>query len=141
LIYLDTCILAPFYWTESLSTAVVQLFQQHETLVISELSEVELLSALSRRVRMQEINHVDAIAISDLFQNHLETGFYNRLTLTSQHYQIAKNWMQQFDTPLRTLDALHLAIASDLSIPLITADFGLAKSAERLNVAVQILQP
>jgi uncharacterized protein len=52
LIYLDTSVLAPFYWTEASSDGVEQLFQQYEPLIISELSEVELISALSRRVRM-----------------------------------------------------------------------------------------
>ncbi len=141
MIYLDTSILAPFYWTEALSESVAALFQQNEMLVISELSDVELVSALSRRVRMQEIDRADAVTIVDRFQNHVSIGFYNRLTVTSQHYQIAKSWMQKFDTPLRTLDALHLAIAYQGSIPLITADLGLAKSAERLNVNVQLLQP
>jgi uncharacterized protein len=141
LIYLDTSVLAPFYWTEALSTSVLNLFQQHETLVISELSEVELLSALSRRVRMQEIDLADANTIADRFQAHLDARFYTRITLTSRHYQIAKNWMQQFDTPLRTLDALHLAIASELNVPIITADIGLAKSARRFHLQVQILTP
>jgi uncharacterized protein len=141
LIYLDTSVIAPFYWPEATSAAVVQIFQQHETLIISELSEVELLSALSRRVRMQEIDRADAIAIADRFQEHLNIAFYTRLTVTSKHYQIAKHWMQQFDTPLRTLDALHLAIATDLAIPLVTADLGLGKSAEQFNVVVQVLTP
>jgi uncharacterized protein len=141
LIYLDTSVLAPFYWPETTSAAVVQLFQRHESLIISELSEIELLSALSRRVRMREIDRTDAIAIAERLQEHLNTTFYTRLTVTSKHYQIAKSWMQQFDTPLRTLDALHLAIAFDLAIPIVTADIGLAKSAERFSVTVQILNP
>jgi uncharacterized protein len=138
---LDTSVLAPFYWPEATSAAVVQLFQQHETLIISELSEVELLSALSRRVRMQEIDRVDAIAIAERFQEHLNIAFYTRLTVTAKHHQAAKHWMQQFDTPLRTLDALHLAISADLAIPLVTADIGLAKSAEQFNVVVRVLTP
>jgi uncharacterized protein len=139
LIYLDTSVLAPFYWTEAISDAVEQLFEQHERLVISELSEVELISALSRRVRMGEIDRADASAIAARFQAALDAEFYQLVTVTPLHYQTAKQWMQQFDTPLRTLDALHLAIASGLSIPLVTADLGLGKSATSLNVDVQVL--
>lgn len=139
MIYLDTSVLAPFYWTEAISDAVEQLFEQHERLVISELSEVELISALSRRVRMGEIDRADASAIAARFQAALDAEFYQLVTVTPLHYQTAKQWMQQFDTPLRTLDALHLAIASGLSIPLVTADLGLGKSATSLNVDVQVL--
>jgi uncharacterized protein len=141
LIYLDTSVLAPFYWTEASSDAVEQLFQQYEPLIISELSEVELISALSRRVRMGEIDRSDAVAISARFQADLDAAFYQRVTVTPRHYAMAKQWMRQFDTPLRTLDALHLAIAAELSMPLITADIGLARSAASLNVAIQVLQP
>jgi uncharacterized protein len=141
LIYLDTSVLAPFYWTEALSEPVAQLFQQHDCLVISELSDVELLSALSRRVRMGEIDRSVAQAIATKFQADLDAEFYELVGVTSQHYRIAKSWMQRFDTPLRTLDALHLAIASELSISMVTADVGLARSAVHLNVAAQVLQP
>jgi uncharacterized protein len=141
LIYLDTSVLAPFYWTEAMSDEVADLFQQSQTLMISELSEVELISALSRRVRMKEIEREDAIAIVNQFQMHITTGLYEKLSITPQHYQIAKAWIQHFDTPLRTLDALHLAVANEQQVPLITADIGLARSAMNLNVNVQLLTP
>jgi uncharacterized protein len=126
LIYLDTSVLAPFYWTEASSDAVEQLFQQYAPLIISELSEVD---------------RGDAVAIAARFQADLDAAFYQLVTVTPRHYAMAKQWMQQFDTPLRTLDALHLAIASELSMPLVTADIGLARSAASLNVAIQVLQP
>jgi uncharacterized protein len=141
LIYLDTSILAPFYWTEASSDTVEQLFQQYAPLIISELSEVELISALSRRVRMGDIDRADAGAIAAQFQADLDAAFYQRVPVVTHHYTVAKQWMQQFDTPLRTLDALHLAIASELAIPLVTADIGLARSAASLSVAVQVLSP
>jgi uncharacterized protein len=141
LIYLDTSILAPFYWAEAMSKPVTELFQQSQTLLISELSEVELMSALSRRVRMKEIERENAIAIANQFQAHITIGLYEKLPITTQHYQIAQSWIQNFDTPLRTLDALHLAVANEQQVPLITADIGLARSAVNLNVNVQLLTP
>jgi uncharacterized protein len=59
----------------------------------------------------------------------------------SVHYTLARNWIAQFETPLRTLDALHLAIAFTHQIPLVTADEGLGVSAEALGVEVRILRP
>jgi predicted nucleic acid-binding protein len=143
LIYLDTSVLAPFYWTEAMTNSVADLFQQSQTLIISELSEVELMSALSRRVRMKEIEREDAIAIAivNQFQMHITSGLYEKLPITIQHYQTAKSWIQHFDTPLRTLGALHLAVANEQQVPLITADVGLARSAVSLNINVQLLTP
>ncbi len=90
---------------------------------------------------MGEIDRDVAQAIATKFQADLDAEFYELAVVTSQHYQIAKHWMQRCDTPLRTLDALHLAIAAERSITLITADVGLARSAVTLNVAAQLLQP
>ena len=38
------------------------------------------------------------------------------------HYHLAREWISRFTTPLRTLDALHLAVASQNNIRLVTAD-------------------
>ena len=57
MIYLDTSVLAPFYWTEALTEKVEALFLAEVELSISYLVEVELISSLSRRVRMGEIEH------------------------------------------------------------------------------------
>jgi uncharacterized protein len=140
LIYLDTSTLAPFYWAEANSNQVENLFRQNKELIISELSEVEFGSALSRRVRMQEIAREDAARIFGRFQADLDAELYELVPVSSRHYVMAKHWMKQCNTPLRTLDALHLAIASDLEIPLVTADLGLAKSAEHLQITIQLLQ-
>jgi hypothetical protein len=56
LIYLDTSVIAPFYWAEALSDTVEQLLRIETEPRLSQLVEVELFSALSRRVRMGEIS-------------------------------------------------------------------------------------
>jgi uncharacterized protein len=49
LIYLDTSVLAPLYWTEALSDAVEALLSdEYLEPAISQLVEVEFVSALSR---------------------------------------------------------------------------------------------
>jgi predicted nucleic acid-binding protein len=140
LIYLDTIVLAPFYWAEALSDVVEALLRQEAKLGVSQLVEVELCSALSRRVRMGEIERDAAQAIANRFQTDLSSGFYMQLVLEPIHYDMARDWIRRFDTPLRTLDALHLAIATSHSIPLVTADEGLAVSADVLGVEVRVLR-
>ncbi|TSA09638.1 MAG: PIN domain-containing protein [Deltaproteobacteria bacterium] len=55
------------------------------------------------------------------------------------HYRLARDWMGQFNTSLRTLDALHLAVASSEGLTLVTADEGLAKAAKALAVNALLL--
>jgi len=75
LIYLDTSVVAPFYWAEALSDEVEELLRQEAELRISPLVEVEFCSALYRRVRMAEIEPNEAQAIATRFQNDLNGGF------------------------------------------------------------------
>jgi uncharacterized protein len=139
LIYLDTSVVAPFYWQEQLSDTVQTLLGNESEVALSQLVEVELFSALSRRVRMGEISQDQAGVIAERFETHVDYGFYTRLSVEGLHYSLAKEWIRRFDTPLRTLDALHLAIASSQGICLITADRGLAGSAEAFGVEVRLL--
>jgi uncharacterized protein len=140
LIYLDTSVVAPLYWAEALSDTVEQLVLSETELVLSQLVEVELVSALSRRVRMREISQEDATAIVKRFQADLDGGFYTRVAMEAIHYHIARKWISQFETSLRTLDALHLAVAFQNNIRLITADEALTTNAEVLGVDVLLLK-
>jgi hypothetical protein len=140
LIYLDTSLVAPFYWQEALSNLVEELLEHEPSPSLSQLVEVELFSAISRRVRMGEISQEQAMAIAACIQTHIDNGFYIRLTVEPTHYSLAREWISRFDTPLRTLDALHLAIAVSNEICLFTADQGLANSAEAIGVEVQLIE-
>ncbi len=50
---------------------------------------MELVSALSRRVRMREISQDDAAAIVQSFQTDINSGFYTCITLEMIHYHCA----------------------------------------------------
>jgi uncharacterized protein len=90
LIYLDTSVVVPFYWSEALSDTVQELLRTENEPGLSQLVEVELFSALSRRVRMREISQEEARAIANRFQTHLDNDFYLRIPLESIHYQLAR---------------------------------------------------
>jgi uncharacterized protein len=139
LIYLDTSIIVPAYCREPLSDRVDELLRQATDLAISNLTEVELYSALSRKVRQRELTLDEAQQISIDFQIDLDSGIYQRLSVEAIHYQLAREWVSQFNTVLRTLDALHLAIASGYEVPVVTGDVGLAQSGRSLGLAVELI--
>ena len=141
MIYLDTSVIAPFYWSEDLSNIVERLLRTETERGLSQLVEVELYSALSRKVRMRQISQAEASIIANRLQNHLDNDFYLTIPIESVHYQLARDWISRFNTSLRTLDALHLACASENNIRLVTADEALAASAEALEIPVQLLKP
>jgi uncharacterized protein len=96
-IYLDTSVIAPFYWQEALSDAVEQLLRTEEQPGISQLVEVELFSA-SRRVRMGEISQPGAQAIAERFEAHLNDGFYTRMIVEPHYYELGREWIRRFET-------------------------------------------
>ncbi|MEK8090793.1 type II toxin-antitoxin system VapC family toxin [Thermithiobacillus plumbiphilus] len=134
MIYLDTSALVPYYYPEPLSARVQQILQAQSQRVISEAVEVELHSALARKVREHALTPSGAQRIATLFLRHVEDGIFSRLSLRSAHYRLAREWIGRFDLPLRTLDALHLATAAFESLPLVTADEQLARSASILGI-------
>jgi uncharacterized protein len=139
LIYLDTSIIIPAYCREPLSDRVDELLRQATDLAISNLTEVELYSALSRKVRQRELTLDEAQQISIDFQIDLDSGIYQRLSVEAIHYQLAREWISQFNTVLRTLNALHLAIENGYEIPVVTGDVGLAQSGRSLGLAVELI--
>jgi predicted nucleic acid-binding protein len=136
-LYLDTSVLVPYYAPERLSEACEQLIvSQQDRPAISDLCEVELASALARKLRLGEIERRDVDRMRALFRSHVEGFSYTRLPLERKHYRLAEAKLNRINSPLRTLDALHLACASLARLPLATADVALARSAEEAGIEV-----
>ena len=139
MIYIDTSVLVPFYLPEALSDAVDELLRIEDTPALSQLVEVELFSAVARKLRMREISPEKARQIAMDFQTDLDENFYTRIQLEPIHYNLARDWISSFEVPLRTLDALHLAVASSNQLLLVTGDEALARSARTLGIEVQLV--
>lgn len=137
--YIDTSILAAYYCPEPLSEKAESLLTQQAQPSISALTELELFSALSRKIREGSLLKVDGDRVIARLLAHIDGGFYNYLSVQNHHYRLARDWIGHFNTALRTLDALHLAIASVEELILVTADKVLARSAESLGVKVTVV--
>lgn len=138
--YFDTSVIAPLYRAEALTTTAEALQQQYRP-VISLLTEVELASTLARWVRTEELSEEQAASVEQTFAEDLRLKIFERTELRDREYWQARNWLQQRSTSLRTLDALHLAIAAENGWPIITADKKLQESAEALGCKNHLAQP
>lgn len=141
MIYLDTSIIVPAYCAEPLSDRVDALLLRESDVAISDLTEVEFYSALSQKVRRRDLTLDEVQQIADDFRSDLNSGIYRRLQVELGHYQQARNWIGQFSTVLRTLDALHLAIGHGYQMKVVTGDIGLAKSGQIFGVDVELVIP
>ena len=140
MLYLDTSILLAYYCPETFTHAVESLLARTAQPIISPLSEVEFASAVSRKVRMRELGRSDGGRIVSLFQRQIIDGLYSMAPVEPRHFTLARQWLEQFSAPLRTLDALHLAISFSNDAKLVTADRHLADSAKYLGVRCQRIE-
>lgn len=97
-------------------------------------------SALSRKVRLGEMSVDDATQVLLRFSIHLEEGLFTRVPLERRHYELARDWLARFALALRTLDALHLAVAAREGFRLVTADAAMAGAAKALGVETSWLR-
>ena len=140
MIYADTSILAAYYCPELLSEAAQQALGSDPDRAVSDLSELELLSAVARKVRQREMRRDDGERIRVLFLSHLQARYYAQLRVVRSHYQLAQDWVFRSEVPLRSLDALHLAVAALENRTLLTADVAQARAARLFGVRVQLLE-
>ena len=136
--YFDTSVIAPLYRPEALTEPAEALQQQYRP-VISLLTEVELASTIARWVRTEEISEEHAVLAEKTFADDLRLKVFERTDLEDRHYWQARTWLQKRKTNLRTLDALHLAIAAESDWPIITADKRLHQAAASLGCPSQLV--
>ena len=110
-----------------------------EDVAISPLVEVEFCSLLALKLRVRELTKRTALRALTQFHEHLSDGYYEMLDISSREYDIAGTWLSGFNTPLRTLDALHLACAFVHGEVLWTTDKSLAKAAALLSVGCRLI--
>jgi len=139
MLYIDTSVLVAYYCPEKLSDQVEQILIHTKKPTISQLTEVELSSAISRKIRENELSKDDGNSILSIFQTHVDEKSFTYLPIQTKHFSIAMDWISRFDTPLRTLDALHLAIAHISKIPLLTADTKFSESAKSLGIDATLI--
>ena len=133
--YLDTSALLPYYREEASSEKVQTFLQSLQSPpIISNLTKTEFASALARWVRMKELSTNDADQIQLTFSQHIEQNLFQSRVMTEKHFSLAERWMIQRVGALRTLDALHLALAMQLEANLVTCDKALAEAARKLEI-------
>jgi predicted nucleic acid-binding protein len=137
--YVDTSVLAAYYCPEPLSERVEQLLRDQVKPALSYLTEVELFSAVAKKVRTEEMGRADGNRIVAQFSAHLEAELFTMIPVSKHHWRLAKAWIGLFSTPLRTLDALHLAVASVEGLELVTSDKPLSQAAAQLGIKAHFI--
>lgn len=75
MVYVDTSVLVGYYCPEPISEKVERFLMAQKRPAISLLTEVELFSALSKKIRGKEMNRRDASKVSARFLTHLDNDY------------------------------------------------------------------
>ena len=62
------------------------------------------------------------------------------MPLTAEHFIKARTMIASMTSSHRTLDALHLAVATSEALPLLTADLGFARAAKSVKALALLLK-
>ncbi len=111
-IYIDSSALAKLYVPEPESDVLEAFLRGRRDLMISELAITEVLSAVARRRREGMLTVNQAFEIRDAILADADSGSFHRLDLSPVVHREAERLLFQLESvALRTLDALHVAVA------------------------------
>lgn len=136
--YVDTSALAKLYVNEAGSPAFQAYAAGLRSAWISRLAIVEFRCMMARRVRANLLSSQDQASARGLFEADIARGLWEVSPLDDQHAAHAAALIDRLaGVPLRTLDALHLAIARSLGASeLATSDQALASAGSALGLRI-----
>lgn len=140
--YVDSTALAKWYLPERGSEEVTALIQEHAPMSISSLTVVEMRSLLARRRREREIRPAFEAKVVAAFQGDIDQAHLACHPLSDDPVREAAMIPDRLKSvPLRTLDALHLAVARYVAAEaVLTADRVMATAARALDMRVTYIE-
>jgi SAM-dependent methyltransferase/predicted nucleic acid-binding protein len=135
--YLDASVLLPTLIEETASAAVdAYMLAGTQEFLVSDFAAAEVASGLLRLVRMGLLEASDASArLADF--DVWRAAMSSPADIHASDVRLAAAYVRRFDLALRAPDALHLAVARRLDVPLVTLDRRLVIAARELGVAVE----
>lgn len=135
-VYLDTSALVKLYVPEPESARVDRALRRRDDLLVSDLAVTELASALGRRCREGVLDAGVAARIYQRLLADLADDLFRRVELIAEVHREAERFLLSSAlVPLRSLDALHLALAaSGRAMTIYTFDRNLARAAGTIGL-------
>ena len=139
--YVDSCVLLSLFLGDSGYTDSEQwlINQGDQTLWISHWVLLEVAGVIATCVRRGQLTAEQAQTIGSEFESFRQ----ERLTLLEPRgtdFLQARQWLERcLHLPLRSGDALHLALAQRQQLTVVSADRALARCAESLGLPLTLI--
>jgi predicted nucleic acid-binding protein len=141
MIYCDTSFVVPLILPETTSGRVERILisERTEALAISLWTRVEVSSVLARGVRMRKLSRQAALLAETQFDAIVLETFVALLP-SHNDFELARQYLQHYETGLQSGDALHLAIASNNGAQAIySLDKKIVEAGPRLGLPVRTI--
>ncbi len=135
-VYLDASVLVSLFVDDANSvTAMRKVGRLSELVVVSDLAAAEFASAIARLVRVRDLAEAVASAAFRAVDSWVDENA-EFVSLSSADVAAAGAMLRRLDSPLRTPDAMNLAIAQRLGAGLITFDQKMRDVAKKAGLRV-----
>ncbi|MCZ7625708.1 MAG: hypothetical protein C3F12_05260 [Candidatus Methylomirabilota bacterium] len=138
-LFVDTSALVKFYYPEPDSDRIEALLLRAERIYITNLTVVEMASALSKKVRMGDIQKEQETVVWNTFLDDLQTWQVELVTLNDRDYLKAADLIRELGRRygLKTLDALQLSAAHSFhDAKFLCSDKTLTKTALKIGIKI-----
>ena len=138
--YVDTSVLVSYLVSETYSPLAIQVMRdiKRKPLAVSAWTETEFYSALSIKIRTNQLNEEFANRVIERYE-FLKKGFI-WLPVVEKDYRTATNFVKHWQTKLRAGDALHLGISANNNACLLSLDERLVEAANYFNIPAEWLR-
>jgi uncharacterized protein len=134
--YLDASVLVALLAPEPLSARADGFVRANPTgLTVSDFAIAELASAIARRVRTKECTLDEARADLADFDAWMKRSA-EFIETAPADIAVASTFLRRLDLPLKTPDAIHIAIAQRVDATLVTFDRQMAAAARALGTII-----
>lgn len=108
---------------------------REDEFLLSNLTAAEFASLVARRVRTRDFTVDEARVALASFEAWIRLSIRS-VEVSTADVSAAIGFLQRLDLPLRTLDAIHIALAQRVDATLVTFDRQMATSARALGAGV-----
>lgn len=133
---LDTSFIVALLTPEPTSQRAVQFARSNpEIFLVSDFAAAEFASAISLRVRMGEIPADEGRFILATFDRWMATAG-TEVEISAADIALATSFLRRLDLPLRTPDAIHIAVARRTGATVVSFDRRMVRNARALGLDV-----
>lgn len=140
MLYVDTSVLVAALGNESRTVEMQDWLARQSAgqLMISDWVVTEFSAALSRKVRMKQLDSAQREEVLSVFSGMIDASF-KVAGVSRMDFRAAARMANRHATGLRAGDALHLAVAAGHAAPIQSLDRGLVEAAESVEVVATLL--